>query len=226
MIGQSRSNILLGEWGMWLFLNPHSVYTCTIQMLREGSRMDNLIYLVPGFISYIVLRPFGLFNFQNDSDRQITLIILSLINSGLSATLSSYLWKNSIFAIFVSAIIITGIYFILFVAYNKYSRKLADLLNVNLYDNQGTMEHSLAENPKGKKQFLISFGFDGKYISSGFVRNVDDQGNQQVELYGDGEDEFSMDEARNAYKENGDPLDSIIVDYKNKVKTYVIVYSC
>ncbi|MEO4707317.1 hypothetical protein ABHW52_07745 [Pediococcus pentosaceus] len=84
--------------------------------------MDNLIYLVPGFISYIVLRPFGLFNFQNDSDRQITLIILSLINSGLSATLSSYFWKNSIVAMFVSAIIITVFYFLLFIVYNKSSQ--------------------------------------------------------------------------------------------------------
>lgn len=188
--------------------------------------MDKLIYLVPGFISYIALRPFGLFNFQSDTDRQLTLIILSLINSALSMVLSSYLWKNSIIAIFVSAIIITVIYFILFTVYNKYSRKLADLLNTNLYDNQGTMEHSLSENPKGKRQFIISFDFAGNYISSGFVRNIDDQGNQQIELYGDGEDIFTIDKAREKYKNNGDPSDSIIIDYKNKIKTYVILYPC
>jgi FlaA1/EpsC-like NDP-sugar epimerase len=188
--------------------------------------MDKLIYLVPGFISYIVLRPFRLFNFQSDTDRQLTLIILSLINSGLSTALASYFWKNSIIAIFASAIIITVIYFILFTVYNKYSRKLADLWNINLYDNMGTMEHSLSQNFKGKEQFVISFDFNNNYIASGYVRNIDDQGNQQIELYGDGEDTFTIDEAKDAYKNNGDPLDSIIVDYKNKIKTYVILYPC
>lgn len=207
---------------MWLFLNPHSVYTCTIQMLREGPRMDNLIYLVPGFISYIVLRPFGLFNFQNDSDRQITLIILSLINSGLSATLSSYFWKNSIVAMFVSAIIITVFYFLLFIVYNKSSQMIANKLNVNLYDNMGTLEHSLSQNFKDKEQFLISFDFDNKYIASGYVRNVDDQGNQQIELYGQAEHIYSIETARRLYEEND--LNSIIIDYKNKVKSYVIIF--
>lgn len=132
--------------------------------------MDKLIYLVPGFISYIALRPFGLFNFQSDTDRQLTLIILSLINSGISTTLSSYLWNNSIIAIFVSAIIITIIYFWLFTAYNKFSQTIANKLNMNLYDNMGTMEHSLSQNYKTKDQFLISFDFDNNYIASGQVK--------------------------------------------------------
>jgi hypothetical protein len=191
-------------------------------MFREGPRMDNLIYLVPGFISYIVLRPFGLFNFQNDSDRQITLIILSLINSGLSATLSSYFWKNSIVAMFVSAIIITVFYFLLFIVYNKSSQRIANKLNVNLYDNMGTLEHSLSQNFKDKEQFLISFDFDNKYIASGYVRNVDDQGNQQIELYGQAEHIYSIETARRLYEEND--LNSIIIDYKNKVKSYVIIF--
>lgn len=191
-------------------------------MFREGPRMDNLIYLVPGFISYIVLRPFGLFNFQNDSDRQITLIILSLINSGLSATLSSYFWKNSIVAMFVSAIIITVFYFLLFIVYNKSSQMIANKLNVNLYDNMGTLEHSLSQNFKNKEQFLISFDFDNKYIASGYVRNVDDQGNQQIELYGQAEHIYSIETARRLYEEND--LNSIIIDYKNKVKSYVIIF--
>jgi hypothetical protein len=191
-------------------------------MFREGPRMDNLIYLVPGFISYIVLRPFGLFNFQNDSDRQITLIILSLINSGLSATLSSYFWKNSIVAMFVSAIIITVFYFLLFIVYNKSSQMIANKLNVNLYDNMGTLEHSLSQNFKDKEQFLISFDFDNKYIASGYVRNVDDQGNQQIELYGQAEHIYSIETARRLYEEND--LNSIIIDYKNKVKSYVIIF--
>ncbi|ARW24615.1 hypothetical protein S101189_01179 [Pediococcus acidilactici] len=184
--------------------------------------MDNLIYLVPGFISYIVLRPFGLFNFQNDSDRQITLIILSLINSGLSATLSSYFWKNSIVAMFVSAIIITVFYFLLFIVYNKFSQMIANKLNVNLYDDMGTLEHSLSQNFKDKEQFLISFDFDNKYIASGYVRNVDDQGNQQIELYGQAEHIYSIETARRLYEEND--LNSIIIDYKNKVKSYVIIF--
>lgn len=191
-------------------------------MFREGPRMDNLIYLVPGFISYIVLRPFGLFNFQNDSDRQITLIILSLINSGLSATLSSYFWKNSIVAMFVSAIIITVFYFLLFIVYNKSSQMIANKLNVNLYDNMRTLEHSLSQNFKDKEQFLISFDFDNKYIASGYVRNVDDQGNQQIELYGQAEHIYSIETARRLYEEND--LNSIIIDYKNKVKSYVIIF--
>lgn len=191
-------------------------------MFREGPRMDNLTYLVPGFISYIVLRPFGLFNFQNDSDRQITLIILSLINSGLSATLSSYFWKNSIVAMFVSAIIITVFYFLLFIVYNKSSQMIANKLNVNLYDNMGTLEHSLSQNFKDKEQFLISFDFDNKYIASGYVRNVDDQGNQQIELYGQAEHIYSIETARRLYEEND--LNSIIIDYKNKVKSYVIIF--
>ena len=191
-------------------------------MFREGPRMDNLIYLVPGFISYIVLRPFGLFNFQNDSDRQITLIILSLINSGLSATLSSYFWKNSIVAMFVSAIIITVFYFLLFIVYNKFSQMIANKLNVNLYDDMGTLEHSLSQNFKDKEQFLISFDFDNKYIASGYVRNVDDQGNQQIELYGQAEHIYSIETARRLYEEND--LNSIIIDYKNKVKSYVIIF--
>lgn len=145
--------------------------------------MDKLIYLMPGFISYIALRPFGLFNFQNDTDRQLTLIILSLINSGLSAILGSY-FSNKIIAMFISAIIITAIYFLIFNIYNKCSQKLADIFNVNIYDNMGTMEHSLSQNFKNKQQLLISFDFDNKYIVSGQVKNVDDQGNQQVELYG------------------------------------------
>ncbi|MEO4707318.1 hypothetical protein ABHW52_07750 [Pediococcus pentosaceus] len=56
---------------------------------------------------------------------------------------------------------------------------IANKLNVNLYDNMGTLEHSLSQNFKDKEQFLISFDFDNKYIASGYVRNVDDQGNQQ-----------------------------------------------
>lgn len=138
--------------------------------------MDKLIYLVPGFISYIVLRPFGLFNFQSDTDRQLTLIILSLINSGLSTVLSSYFSKNTIVMIFLknevarmfaSAIFVTILYFGLFVLCSKYSRKLADLWNINLYDNMGTMEHSLSQNFKGKEQFVISFDFNNNYIASG-----------------------------------------------------------
>lgn len=184
--------------------------------------MDKLIYLVPGFISYITLRPFGLFNFQSDTDRQLTLIILSLINSGLSTALASYFWENNIIAIFASAIIITVIYFILFTVYNKYSRKLADLWNINLYDNMGTMEHSLSQNFKGKEQFVISFDFNNNYIASGYVRNIDDQGNQQLELYGQKEHIYSIKTARNLYAEND--LNSIIVDYKNKIKSYVIIF--
>ncbi len=184
--------------------------------------MDKLIYLVPGFISYIALRPFGLFNFQSDTDRQLTLIILSLINSGLSTALASYFWKNSIIAMCISALIITAIYFGLFIAYNHISQKIADFFDVNIYDNMGTMEHSLAQNFEGKYQFLVSFDFQNKYIASGQVKNVDDQGNQQVELYGDNEREFTIEEARSMYEENKN--NSIIVDYKNKVKSYVIIF--
>jgi hypothetical protein len=184
--------------------------------------MDKLIYLVPGFISYIVLRPFGLFNFQSDTDRQLTLIILSLINSGLSTALASYFWKNSIIAMCISALIITVIYFGLFAAYNHISQKIADFFDVNIYDNMGTMEHSLSQNFKGKEQFVISFDFNNNYIASGYVRNIDDQGNQQLELYGQKEHIYSIKTARNLYAEND--LNSIIVDYKNKIKSYVIIF--
>lgn len=210
---------------MWLFLfiNTFLWYILVLYKYIEKSKeMDKLIYLVPGFISYIVLRPFGLFNFQSDTDRQLTLIILSLINSGISTTLSSYLWNNSIIAIFVSAIIITIIYFWLFTAYNKLSQTIANKLNMNLYDSMGTMEHSLSQNYKTKDQFLISFDFDNNYIASGQVKNVDDQGNQQVELYGQAEHIYSIETARRLYEEND--LNSIIIDYKNKVKSYVIIF--
>jgi hypothetical protein len=152
----------------------------------------------------------------------LTLIILSLINSGLSTALVSYFWKSSIIAMCISALIITVIYFGLFIAYNHISQKIADFFNVNIYDNMGTMEHSLAQNFEGKCQFLISFDFQNKYIASGQVKNVDDQGNQQVELYGDNERKFTIEEARSMYEENKN--NSIIVDYKNKVKSYVIIF--
>ncbi|WP_407634503.1 hypothetical protein [Lactiplantibacillus plantarum] len=190
--------------------------------------MDKLVYLVPGFVSYILLRPFGLFNFYSETDRQLTLIFLSLINSAFSSIATKYWllpyfkWNNNLGTLMLVSIVVTAIYFVIFICYNKFAPKIADELNMNLYDNQGTMEHVLSQTPKGKqKQFLIIFDFNDNYISSGYVRNVDDQGNQQVELYGQDEQKFSIEDARRMYKNDVD--NSIIVDYKNRLKTYVIL---
>ncbi|WP_434520348.1 hypothetical protein ACLHK8_01290 [Pediococcus sp. M21F004] len=185
--------------------------------------MNNIIYIVPGFISYILLRPFGLFNFYNETDRQLTLIILSVINSALSTVISKFLFKgNSIWILLLTSLVITIFYFGIFTLYNKFSQAIANKLNMSLYDNQGTMEHILSENFKdGKELFLISFDFEGNFISSGYVKNIDDKGNHQVALNGQDETIYSVDEARDLYKEND--LNSIIVDYKDRVKSYVII---
>ncbi|MBS0937032.1 hypothetical protein [Lactiplantibacillus plantarum] len=190
--------------------------------------MDKLVYLVPGFVSYIILRPFGLFNFYSETDRQLTLIFLSLINSAFSSMATKYWllpyfkWNNNLGTLLLVSVLVTAIYFVIFLCYNKFAPKIADKLNMNLYDNQGTMEHVLSQEPDGKKeQFLIIFDFNDNYISSGYVRNVDDQGNQQVELYGEDEQTFSIGDARIMYEE--DDKNSIIVDYKNRLKSYVIL---
>ncbi|KZU97556.1 hypothetical protein A1D15_0335 [Lactiplantibacillus plantarum] len=192
--------------------------------------MDKLVYLVPGFVSYILLRPFGLFNFYSETDRQLTLMFLSLINSAFSSMATKYWllpyfkWNNNLGTLMLVSIVVTAIYFAIFICYNKFAPEIADELNMNLYDNQGTMEHVLSQTPKGEqKQFLIIFDFNDNYISSGYVRNVDDQGNQQVELYGQDEQVFTIDDARDQYQ--NDVKNSIIVDYKNKLKTYVILIS-
>ncbi|MFO1550850.1 hypothetical protein ABC418_12260 [Lactiplantibacillus plantarum] len=191
--------------------------------------MDKLVYLVPGFVSYILLRPFGLFNFYSETDRQLTLIFLSLINSAFSSMATKYWllpyfkWNNNLGTLLLASVLVTAIYFAIFFFYNKFAPKIADKLNMNLYDNQGTMEHVLSQIPDGKKeQFLIIFDFNDNYISSGYVRNVDDQGNQQVELYGKNEQKFLIEDARRMYKE--DDNNSIIVDYKNRLKSYVILH--
>ncbi|MCG0633908.1 hypothetical protein [Lactiplantibacillus plantarum] len=191
--------------------------------------MDKLVYLVPGFVSYILLRPFGLFNFYSETDRQLTLIFLSLINSAFSSIATKYWllpyfkWNNNLGTLMLVSIVVTAIYFVIFICYNKFAPKIADELNMNLYDNQGTMEHVLSQIPDGEKeQFLIIFDFNDNYISSGYVRNVDDQGNQQVELYGQDERVFTIAEARDEYQ--NDDKNSIIIDYKNRLKSYVILY--
>lgn len=190
--------------------------------------MDKLVYLVPGFVSYILLRPFGLFNFYSETDRQLTLIFLSLINSAFSSIATKYWllpyfkWGNNLGTLLLVSVVVTTIYFVIFLCYNKFAPKIADKFNMNLYDNQGTMEHVLSQIPDGKKeQFIIIFDFKDNYISSGYVRNVDDQGNQQVELYGQDEQKFSIENARRMYK--SDVNNSIIVDYKNRLKSYVIL---
>ncbi|MGA3475733.1 hypothetical protein ACA592_12930 [Lactiplantibacillus plantarum] len=190
--------------------------------------MDKLVYLVPGFVSYILLRPFGLFNFYSETDRQLTLIFLSLINSAFSSIATKYWllpyfkWGNNLGTLLLVSVVVTAIYFAIFICYNKFAPKIADKFNMNLYDNQGTMEHVLSQIPDGKKeQFIIIFDFKDNYISSGYVRNVDDQGNQQVELYGQDEQKFSIENARRMYK--SDVNNSIIVDYKNRLKSYVIL---
>ena len=192
--------------------------------------MDKLVYLVPGFVSYIILRPFGLFNFYSETDRQLTLIFLSLINSAFSSIATKY-WLlpyfklgNNLGTLLLVSVVVTAIYFAIFICYNKFAPEIADGLNMDLYDNQGTMEHVLSQIPDGKKeQFLIIFDFNDNYISSGYVRNVDDQDNQQVELYGQDEQVYTIDDARDQYQ--NDVKNSIIVDYKNKLKTYVILIS-
>ncbi|WP_407885960.1 hypothetical protein [Levilactobacillus sp. N40-8-2] len=195
---------------------------------KEIDEMDKLLPLVPGFITYIALRPFGLFNFYNNADRQMTLVILSVINSAITAVSIKYWlspmfhWHDSFWTAMLISLLITIIYFAIFVLYNKFSEGIANLFNMNLYDNQGTMEHVLSQNPgKNKSQFLISFDFDGNYISSGYVRNIDDKGNCQVELYGETEDKYTLDQAKTLYSESNE--NSIIIDYKNRIKNYVII---
>lgn len=122
----------------------------------------------------------------------------------------------------ITSLVITVIYFGIFTLYNKFSQTIANRLNMNLYDNQGTMEHVLSENFKdGKELFLISFDFENNFISSGYVKNIDDKGNQQVALYGQNEIEYSIEAARDLYAKND--LNSIIIDYKNRTKSYVII---
>ena len=190
--------------------------------------MDKFLLLVPGFITYIILRPFGLFNFYNNADRQMTLVVLSAINSAITSfsikywLLPKYKWHNTFWVSMLVAFAITIGYFVMFILYNKFSQRIADRLNMNLYDNQGTMEHVLSKNlGEDKEQFLISFDFDGTYISSGYVRNIDDKGNQQVELYGQSEDKYTLDKAQTMYSENDES--SIVLDYKNRIKNYVII---
>lgn len=186
-------------------------------------KISDLVYLIPGFISYVLLKPFGMVNFKNETDRQVTLIILSVINATLSTMISDYALKNNILALLGSSVVISIIFIAIFIVMQKVVVVVADKLNINLYDDKETIVRVLSKNYKGKKQFLISFDFDDHYIASGYVRNVDDQGNQQIELYGNDEDVFTVEDARNLYK--GDVLNSIIIDYKNKTKIYVILYS-
>ncbi|EIW14272.1 hypothetical protein [Lactiplantibacillus pentosus] len=190
--------------------------------------MDKLVYLVPGFVSYILLRPFGLFNFYSETDRQLTLIFLSLINSAFSSIATKYWllpyfkWGNNLGTLLLVSVMVTAIYFAIFICYNKFAPEIADKLNMNLYDNQGTMEHALSKVYKDDKQiYMINFDFSGNYISSGWVRNVDDKGNGQVELYGETMVNCHENKARQMY-DNSDE-NSIVIDFKNKTKSYLII---
>lgn len=185
-------------------------------------KIGDLVYLIPGFISYVLLRPFGMFNFKNETDRQVTLLILSVINAVISTVISDYTFKNSIFALLCSSVMITIVFIGIFIIIQKTTVAVTDKLNMNLYDDKETIVKVLSRNYKDKKQFIISFDFNDEYIASGFVRNVDDQGNQQIELYGNGEDEFTIEQAREWYE--GSHLNSLVIDYKNKSKTYVILH--
>lgn len=183
--------------------------------------MNDLLYVITGFVSYILLRPFGLFNFYSESDRQITLIILSLINSGVTKFLTHIFKLNNIWYPLLISVLITSLYAVVFIFFQKFSEWLSDKLNINLFDNRSTTESILAANYRNKEMFLISFDFEGNFISSGYVKNVDDKGNQQIALYGKNEEIYSVSDAQQMYSEN--PENSIILDYKNKIKNYVII---
>lgn len=181
--------------------------------------MNNIIYLVPGFISYILLRPFGFFKFNNNLDRQLTLLILSIINSIVTTNLTNKS-QNLIYIIAVSAMI-TLCYFGLFYLYRKLLPIVANKINFNLYDNDGTLEHILSENYKDKQVFLISFDFDNDFIASGYVFDVDDQGNQQVGLKSSDWKEYTIVEAQELCGDDNN--NSLVIDYANKTKNFVIV---
>lgn len=119
------------------------------------------------------------------------------------------------------SVAITALYFLLFIGYPKLTHWLSNRLNIALYDNKSTLESVVNDN-LDKNIYSIIFDFENHFISSGFVRNVDNQGNYQIGLYDTGgEQALNIDEARSMYAESY--KNTVVIDSKNKTKTYLII---